>query len=100
MLNFIVNYWIQVLFGLLISFFSYYIKLLKNYKKTLDATNEGVVVILKCKIIEAYNKFQEKSSITIYEKENILDLYKVYQKLECCDVINDLIKKIDSIPIK
>ncbi len=99
MIEFIIHYWIQILFGLLISLFSYFVKILRNYKKTLDTTNEGVVVILKCKIIELFNKLKNQDTITVYEKENILDLYNVYKKLECCDVVDDLIKKINNIPI-
>lgn len=100
MLDFIIKYWIQILFGLIISLFSYFVKLVSNYKKTLDTTNKGVIVILKTKIIENYNSLIGKDTITIYEKQSISELYDVYEKLECCDVIKDLMEKINSIPIK
>ncbi len=100
MLEFIIRYWIQILFGLIITLFSYFIKVISNYKKTLDATNKGVIVILKTKIIENYNNLIGKETITIYERQTISELYNVYEKLECCDVIKDLMEKINSIPIK
>lgn len=100
MLEFIVKYWIQILFGLLISFMTYFFKQIINYKKKLDASNEGIIAILKIKIIEKYNEFVTKETITIVEKEGLMDLYNVYKKFECCDVIKDLINEIDSIPIR
>ena len=56
--------------------------------------------MLKSNIIEQYNLLIEKKEISIYEKQNIIDMYEVYRKLECCDIIEDLIKKLDNIPIK
>ena len=99
MLNIIIKYWIEILFGLIISCVSYVLKQITNYKKRLDFTNEGIIVLLKSKIIEKYNNLIEKDSITIEEKEDLNDLYKVYKKFECCDVITDLVKKINSIRI-
>lgn len=99
-IEFILKYWIEVLFGLIFSFFAYFIKQITNYKKILDATNQGVIVMLKSKIIDQYNCLIEKTFITIYEKQNVIDMYEVYKKLECCDVVEDLIKKLDTIPIK
>ena len=99
-LEFILKYWIEVLFGVIFSFLTYFVRIIKNYKKTLDATNKGVIVMLKSNIIEQYNLLIEKKEISIYEKQNIIDMYEVYRKLECCDIIEDLIKKLDNIPIK
>lgn len=100
MLNFVLEYWIEILFGLIISLFGYLFKQLLKYKKKLDATNEGIVVILKMSLVEKYNLCIKKQSITIKEKESINELFNVYKKFECCDVIEDLMKKVDSIPIE
>lgn len=100
MLNFIVQYWIQILFGLIISLFTYLFRQVSAYKNKLDANNQGIVVLLKIKIIEQYNKSIRKEAISIEEKEIIIELYNVYKEFECCDVIEDLIKKINAIPIE
>ena len=52
MLNFILEYWIEILFGLIVSFLGYFFKQILNYKHKLDDTNKGIVVMLKFKIIE------------------------------------------------
>lgn len=100
MLQFIIKYWIQLLFGLIISLFTYFFKEIKVYKKKLDATNEGIIVLLKMKIVEQYDNHIKRASISIEEKEAIIDLYNVYKKLKCCDVVDELIEKLDSIPIE
>ena len=80
-----------------------------NYKYTVIALCAALVhesghiiaaLILKMKIEEKYNLYIKKESISIEEKQEIIDLYNIYKKFECCDVIADLIKKINSIPIK
>lgn len=100
MLDFILKYWIEFLFGILITSLTYLIKQIRNYKKSLDATSKGVVVLLKTKIIERYDVLIKKDVISIAEKQNILDIYNVYKELECCTVIDELIDKLDSVPIK
>lgn len=100
MLDFLLKYWIEIIFGLIISCFTYFFNLLLKYKKKLDATSDGVMVILKMRLIEKYNELMKKESITIEEKEVVNDLFEVYKKFECCDVVKDLMKKINSIPIK
>ncbi|SRR5574344_1762963 len=100
MLEFIIKYWIQILFTLILSLFTHFFREISKYKKKLDATNEGIIVLLKVKIIEQYNNFTKKDTISIEEKEGIIDLYNVYKKFECCDVIKDLMEKINSIQIK
>ena len=59
-LEFILKYWIEVLFGVIFSFLTYFVRIIKNYKKTLDATNKGVIVMLKSNIIEQYNLLMKK----------------------------------------
>lgn len=100
MLNFILQYWLEIVFGLVIGVLTYFIRQIKNYKKTLDTTSKGVVVLLKTKIIERYDVLVNKDAISIAEKQSILDIYNVYKELDDCSVIKGLIKKIDSIPIR
>ena len=97
---FILKYWLEVIFGLVITILTCMIKQIKNYKKILNTTSKGVVVLLKTKIIERYDILIKKDAISIAEKQSILDIYNVYKELDQCTVIDGLIKKLDSIPIK
>lgn len=69
MLNFILEYWIEILFGLIISFIGYFFKQIVNYKNKLDDTNKGIVVMLKIKIIEKYDEFIKKNLLLLKKKK-------------------------------
>ena len=100
MLEFIIKYWIEFIFGAVMTLLTFLIKQVKKYKKSLDDTSKGVIVLLKTEIIEKYDILSKQEAITIDEKQSILSIYNVYKKLECCTVIDELIANLDSIPIK
>lgn len=98
-MDFIINYWIECLFGLLISLITYFVKKLNDYKKILSSTTKGVEVLLKSKIIENYNLYKARGKISIYEKEIINELYHEYQNLGGNGVIDSLKKDLDKLPL-
>ena len=100
MLEFIIKYWIEFIFGAVMTLLTFLIKQVKKYKKSLDDTSKGVIILLKTEIIEKYDILSKQEAITIDEKQSILSIYNVYKKLECCTVIDELIANLDSIPIK
>lgn len=98
-MNFITQYWIQFLFGVLISFVGYLYKKIVDYKKLMTATKNGVQALLKVKIIERYNEYSKLENVTIYDKETIDQLYREYKNLGGNGVIEKLIKEIEDIPL-
>ncbi|MEG0825891.1 MAG: hypothetical protein RR404_00285 [Bacilli bacterium] len=98
-MNFIVTYWVEFLFGILISATTYLIKKTTDYKKTLQSTTKGVQVLLKTKIIEHYNLYKQRNGISIYEKELVNELYKEYHNLGGNGVIESLKEQIDELPL-
>ena len=80
-IEFILKYWIEVLFGLIFSFLTYFVKTIKNYKKTLDATNKGVIVMLKSNIIEQYNLLIERCQL---ERVHTIDSKGISDIMEPC----------------
>jgi hypothetical protein len=93
MIEFIVNYWLATFFGILISLIVYF------YKK-LKATIRGVRALIKSKLLDNYRIYLDKGNISLYEKENIEDLYKEYKLLGGNGIIDDLIEEIYKLPIK
>lgn len=98
-MNFIITYWVQFLFGLLISIVTLLIKKIIDYKKILDSTTKGVRVLLKSRIIDNYNIIILKKVISLYEKEIFNDLYNEYRSLGGNGVIESLKEAIDSLPL-
>ncbi|MEG0994513.1 MAG: hypothetical protein RSE91_00885 [Bacilli bacterium] len=100
MIDFIFKYWIQIIFGFLISLLSLGLKRVAKYKKKFDNMQVGIQVILKTKIMELYDRLIVKDCITLHEKELLLDLYHTYKNLDGNSFIDSLIVDIDEIPTK
>lgn len=98
-INFIINYWIEVFFGLIISIICYLYKRIVEYNKLIDHTKNGVKVLLKGEIIRRYNECTQKDCMTIFEKEIVMELYDEYKNLGGNGMISNLIEDIDDIPL-
>lgn len=98
-MEFIVRYWIEFLFGILISLVTLFMKKLSDYKKVLASTTKGVEVLLKSKIIENYNIYKSRGKISIYEKEIMNELYIEYHNLGGNGVIESLKKDLEKLPL-
>lgn len=100
MISFIVKYWIEVLFGFVVSLIALiYRKIQSNYK-TIIATKNGMKILLKKEIIKEYQSFNQKNCINIYEKGIIMDLYNEYKNLGGNGLIKDIINDLNEIPVK
>ncbi len=98
-MDFIVKYWIEFLFSLVIAFIGYIVHRLGRYYKTIETSVTGVRVLLKTRIIEEYNRVKQARQISMYQRQTILDLYQEYKKLGGNGLIDDIMEQIDSIPI-
>lgn len=99
MINFIIRYWIEFIFGLIISILGFIYKQICDHYKMIISTKNGVKVLLKNEIIKYYHEALTKNTITLFEKETLLDLYREYKQLGGNGLIENLIEKIDAIPL-
>ena len=51
-------------------------------------------------IAERYAEIKKKDYITMEGKEQIMELYELYKKLECSNIADEMVKEINSIPFK
>ena len=79
MIDFIVKYWIEFLFGLIIS-------------------GMGVMAKLMYGIVQTYNKWSERGYCPIYARENATRMYEPYHILGGNDVATDLIEDLKGLP--
>lgn len=66
----------------------------------MESIKSGVKILLKNEITNYYDEAILKNSITLFEKEMLIELYKQYKNLEGNGLIENLIEKIDTIPLK
>lgn len=100
MINFIITYWLEVIFGIILSLITVLWQNIKTYQKKMESIKSGVKILLKNEITNYYDEAILKNSITLFEKEMLIELYKQYKNLEGNGLIENLIEKIDTIPLK
>lgn len=99
MLEFILKYWIEVGFGLIVGLTAFLYRKISHYYEMMNWTKNGVKVLLKDEIIRRYNEIKKEGSLSLFEKEAIIDLYQEYKNLGGNGMIEDVIDDISEIPI-
>ena len=100
MLSFIVHYWIEILFSVIVTILTHlYRKISKDIRKRDKLENEACTN-LKIHIKEKYTEIKKKEYITMEEKEEIMELYELYKKLECSNIVDEMVKEINILPLK
>lgn len=98
MAEFIVKYWIEFLFGLIISGMGVMAKFMYNQHLKNKAIGKGVEALLRNGIVQTYNKWSEKGYCPIYARENAVRMYEPYHILGGNDVATDLIEDLKKLP--
>ena len=102
MLNFIFKYWIEVVFGLILSALAAGYKYLK--KEIDDRTEENramkkaMVAILRQTLYDSYNKWSEKGYCPIFALEVCTRVYEQYHILGGNDVGTELYERLRELP--
>ncbi len=98
-MNFIINYGLELLFGLLSGFIMYLYKKLLEYRKIMNATRKGVQALLKSKIIEKYTEYRNSGCVSIHDQEIINELYMEYKALGGNGIIERLVDDIAEMEV-
>lgn len=98
MLDFILKYWLEFLFGGMLTGLSLLYQRLSRRVKRQDAIGLGVQALLRDRIIQIYNHYAEAGYLPIYARENIEALYKQYHALGGNGTITELIEKLHDLP--
>lgn len=104
LLNFIITYWIEFLFGILASFFVILGKELRKQMRMQQAIKEGVRVLLYEALYELYcdahNEVNEKNGLAIETLNRATNIYKQYKTLGGNDAGDEIYAKIKEMPLK
>lgn len=101
-MEFVMEYWIEVFFACMISALGYgYRRLLARIQasgRKQEAIEEGVVAILRDRLIASYNHYIEKGYCPIYAMENIMEMYTQYHALGGNGTVTGLVEKMKELP--
>ena len=102
MWEFILKYWLEVIFAAVVGLLSIgYQRLSKKLKKSREdqeAVKNGIRVLLRDRIIQAYNCYTEKGYIPIYALENVEAMYQEYHSLGGNGTITGLVEELRRLP--
>ncbi len=97
-MEFLVNYWLEVLFsGVLTVFGLGYKNIIKRLREQ-ESIKLGVQAILRDRIIDSYNHYMEKGYYPIYAQENVRRLYEQYHNLGGNGTVTHLVEELDTLP--
>ena len=104
MVDFIFQYWLEVLFSAILTLIGFGYKLLKNRQDEQDKKNKaienGVQALLRNELIAKYREYETKGEMTIIDKENIEHLFTEYQNLGGNGTIKQMYEELLTLPIK
>ena len=97
-MEFIIKYWLEVLFGLLITVLTLAYRKLASRMKRQEAVELGIQALLRDRIIQTYNHYEDKGYCPIYARENVEELYTRYHDLGGNGTITSLMDKMRKVP--
>lgn len=84
-LNFIKNYWTQILF---------IITIISGFIKVLLSNREATKCSLRNDILQIYSECKDKKEITLYQLQAIEMSYTLYKKLKGNSFVDDILREI------
>lgn len=81
MIDFILRYWIQELFALIIAILTWLWRVLLRRKKENDEMKEGMMALLHDRIYQACSYFLKRGWCSMEDRSNLEYLYKPYKAL-------------------
>lgn len=104
MLEFIIEYWLEVGFAFIIGIFTYLFKHLMKRQKEINlkqkAIENGVQALLRNELVRRYREYESKGEISILDKENIEHMFKEYKNLGGNGTVAKMYEEMLSLPIK
>lgn len=100
MVEFIIKYWLEVAFALVVSAISYILKRIFGLLKRQKAIEQGVQALLRNELIRKYREYESKGEISILDRENMEHMFKEYQNLGGNGTIKQLYEEMLELPTK
>ena len=104
MIEFIIEYWLEIGFTIVCGIFTFLFKKLINKQKMESekqkAIENGVQALLRNELVRRYREYESKGEITILDKENIEHMFCEYKNLGGNGTVAKMYEEMLSLPIK
>lgn len=102
MREWLIKYWLEVLFGIttsvIIAGYKRLSRKVTDKFKEQDAIKSGIQALLRNSIIQSYNHYYEKGCCPIYALENVNALYTQYHALGGNGTVTELMERLKDLP--
>jgi len=102
--EFILEYWLQVVFGIVLTILSFGVRkissVLYNEIAEQKSIKMGIQAILRDRLIQSYNVHIALGYCEIHNRDNISNMHEQYSTLGADGVIDRLIDEITDLPVK
>ena len=102
MLGFITKYWLEALFGLILTGLSFLVKRLFHHAKTAkvatNAVQTGITCMLRDRIIHNHEKYIRQRCCPLSVRESMEDMYKAYKALGGNGAIDHIVAELNDLP--
>lgn len=102
MTQWLAKYWLETLFGLIVTGLGVAVKWLHKKSKTeaqrQGAIEKGLQALLRSQMINDYNHYKDKGFAPIYAKENFENVWKQYHNLGVNGVMDSIHEEFMSLP--
>lgn len=109
--EFIIKYWLEVLFGLICTIFSFLFKRImkrqeeekkkrEEEEKKRQSLENGVQALLRNELVRRYREYKSKGELSILDKENIEHMFKEYENLGGNGTIKEIYTELLELPTK
>lgn len=99
-LEFIIKYWLEVAFTLIVGAFSFMTRKVITLHKKQKSVEAGVVALLRNAMLQEYRKYKTLGEIPIIDKENFEHMYKEYHALGGNDIGTQMYDEIKKLKTK
>lgn len=79
---------------------SYIVWLLKDQKKARSASDKGIMLLLRVKLIEYHKEWTERKYITTHGIQNFLEMYEAYHSLGGNGMVTHLKEEVERLEIR
>lgn len=100
MFEWILQYWIQIAFGILISGFGVMIKAVQSWIKRQKMIEDGVLSMLHDRLYQACQYYLNKGEIDLAGLKNIEILYRAYHALGGNGTGTELYERVKELPLE
>lgn len=100
MLEFIIKYWVQVLFGLVVSLIGVIYRRLVAYQKQQIALQDGMKALLHDRIIQKCKEYLDQGEITDNDLDEIYYMNEPYKELGGNGTVKTMITKVEKLKVK